>query len=192
METDTHTHTHTDTQSSTVTLAAHARRGLTRYEFSKLFSEAWTSSMAISNIIAGFRVTGMYPLDREAMLGLISDVSALSEETGMSFIPMISPAVRCFTSRRDVESRALVIVNLHCLSIGITKSVTSPILNDRYSSWLAQHHPTSPAASHVWMQPLQSSRVGELLTYPTPRSQAPTLNPKSCGRIFNEPREPAF
>ena len=58
--------------------------------------------MTTSNTTAGFRVTGIYPLDREAVLGPISDLSALSEKTGLSFIPMISTAVRRFNSRRDV------------------------------------------------------------------------------------------
>ena len=53
--------------------------------------------------------------------------------------------------------------------------------NDRSNTWLAQSHPTSPAASHVWMQPLQSTGISELLSYPEPPFRAPTLNPKSCG-----------
>ena len=35
---------------------------VTRYQFSRLFSEAWYESMTMSNIITGFRVTGVYPI----------------------------------------------------------------------------------------------------------------------------------
>ena len=77
-----------------------------------------------------------------------------------------------------------MIVNLHCLSIGTTKLGHDITDNDRYNTWLAQSHPTSPAASHVWMWPLQSTGICELLSYPEPPSQAPTLNPKSCGRVL--------
>ena len=145
--------------------------------------------MTISNITAGFRVTGIYPLDRETVLGPISDLSALSEETGLSFIPMISPAVRRFTSRRDVtpdsEAREQdfsdheLTLFEHWYDEG--HDITD---NDRYNTWLAQSHPTSPAASHVWMQPLHSTGISELLSYPEPPSRAPTLNPKSCGRVL--------
>ena len=154
-------------------LTANPGKIITRYEFSQLFSEAWMGSMTIPNVIAGFRVTGIYPLDREAVLGLISNITALSEETGLSFIPLISPAVRRFTSRRDVtpdlearkqdfDDRELALFE-YWYDKG--HDVTD---NDRYSTWLAQSHPTSPAASHVWMRPLQSTGVSELLTYPSP------------------------
>ena len=36
---------------------------VTRYTFSRLFSEAWMRSMTIKNILSGFRVTGIYPLN---------------------------------------------------------------------------------------------------------------------------------
>ena len=170
-------------------LTANPGKIITRYEFSRLFSKAWMGSMTISNITAGFRVTGIYPLDREAVLGPISDLSALSEETGLSFIPMISPAVRRFTSRRDVtpdsEAREQdfsdheLALFEHWYDEG--HDITD---NERYNTWLAQSHPTSPAASHVWMQPLQSTGISELLSYPEPPSRVPTLNPKSCGRVL--------
>ena len=36
---------------------------VTRLQFSQLFNAAWMSSMTISNIVSGFRVTGVYPID---------------------------------------------------------------------------------------------------------------------------------
>ena len=57
--------------------------------------------------------------------------------------------------------------------------------NDRYNTWLAQNHPTSPAAFHVWMRPLQSTAISELLSYPENLPlKPPTVNPKSCGRVL--------
>ena len=35
-----------------------------RFVFSKLLNEAWTQSMTSSNIMAGFKTTGVYPPDR--------------------------------------------------------------------------------------------------------------------------------
>ena len=162
---------------------------VTRYEFSQLFSKAWMSSMTIPNVLAGFRVTGIYPLDREAILGPISDVSPLTEETGLSFIPMISPAVRRFTSRRDVtpdsEAREQDFGDRELALFEYWYNEELDVSdNDRYNTWLAENHPSSPAASHVWMRPLQSTGISELLSYPTPPSQVPTLKPKSCGRVL--------
>ena len=58
---------------------------VTRYSFSRLFSQAWMRSMTIKNIIAGFRVTGVYPLDRSKLMGKDEDVSKI-----IPFNPMIS------------------------------------------------------------------------------------------------------
>ena len=37
------------------------------YEFSELLSEAWGQSMTVKNITSGFKVTGVYPVDRNAV-----------------------------------------------------------------------------------------------------------------------------
>ena len=105
---------------------------------------------------------------------------------------MISPAVRRFTahtSRSDVtpdsEAREQDFGDRELALFEYWYDKGHDITdNDRYNTWLAQSHPTSPAASHVWMRPLQSTGISKLLTYPTPPSQAPTLNPKSCGRVL--------
>ncbi len=66
---------------------------VTRYSFSELFSEAWMRTMTIKNISAGFRVTGIYPLDRSKLSPLDGNDDAalsLSEATGLAYIPMFS------------------------------------------------------------------------------------------------------
>ena len=87
------------------------------------------------------------------MLGPISDLSALSEETGLSFIPTISPAVRYFTSRtsrrdvtpdsdareQDFSDRELALFEYW---YDKEHDITD---NDRYNTWLAQSHLISPA-----------------------------------------------
>ena len=110
--------------------------------------------MTIPNVIVGFRVTGTYPLDCEAVLGPISDLSALSEETGLSFIPMISSAVRHFTSRRDVtpdsEARKQDFSDRELALFEYWYDEGHDITDiDQYNTWLAQSHPTSPAASPI-------------------------------------------
>ena len=41
---------------------------ITRFEFSQLFSQAWYKSMTMNNIVSGFRHTGIYPLNRKALV----------------------------------------------------------------------------------------------------------------------------
>ena len=65
------------------------------YVFSRLFHIAWVESMTTKNIVAGFRTTGIYPTNRHAIvLPGESDKPkvSLSEKTGVSFIPLLTPS----------------------------------------------------------------------------------------------------
>lgn len=42
-------------------------RNITSYDFVGLFAEVWASAMTINNIVASFKVTGIYPFDRSAI-----------------------------------------------------------------------------------------------------------------------------
>ena len=46
---------------------SHPGQVINDYNFCRLFSKAWLESMTTSNIVAGFRTTGIYPLDRDAI-----------------------------------------------------------------------------------------------------------------------------
>ena len=63
---------------------------VTRYTFNKLFSQAWMKSMTIKNILAEFRVSGIYPLDRSKLLVDKADIKPLEE---MKFNPLITPVL---------------------------------------------------------------------------------------------------
>ena len=41
---------------------------LNRFSFSKIFADAWMKSMTMNNITGGFKVTGIYPPNRHALL----------------------------------------------------------------------------------------------------------------------------
>lgn len=66
-------------------------RVITRYDFSSLFSQAWIESMTPKNILAGFRVTGVHPLNRKAFDGDHQKAS-LAEKTGLRYIPLYTPS----------------------------------------------------------------------------------------------------
>ena len=49
-------------------LSANPGRVVSRYDFSQLFHEAWLRAMNARNITAGFRHTGVFPFNKEAVL----------------------------------------------------------------------------------------------------------------------------
>ena len=71
-------------------MASHPGQVVTRFNFSRLFSKAWGKAMTIPNILAGFKVTGIYPFDRSA---LVADTpkKALAKKKGLQYIPVITP-----------------------------------------------------------------------------------------------------
>lgn len=71
-------------------LSSNPSRVVTRFQFSKLFSEAWHKGMTMLNVVAGFRVTGVYPLNRDALKPKKCK-SSLLEDTGLKYIPMLTP-----------------------------------------------------------------------------------------------------
>ena len=96
-------------------------RVVTRYDFSSLFGKVWEKSMTMTNVIAGFRCTGIYPFDRNALAPLssssvVSKRTSLSEKIGLNFIPLFTPARKdrsadcvvssCFTGDIGTEDGA--------------------------------------------------------------------------------------
>ncbi len=67
-----------------------------RYVFLVLPNQAWMQAMTMTNILAGFRVTGVYPLNRQA-LPPTRERDSLTEVSGLAFIPC--------SSRRDKPNR---------------------------------------------------------------------------------------
>ena len=68
------------------------------YQFSEIFAKAWAKDMTIKNIIGGFKTTGVYPVNREAIIpksspvkkGNTFDTPSLPKETGIKFLPLHS------------------------------------------------------------------------------------------------------
>jgi hypothetical protein len=70
-------------------------KNVTRFQFSQLFGQAWMKAMSQTNIVAGFRVTGVYPVDRYKILTKRkSQPSTICQKTGLKFIPLITPIRR--------------------------------------------------------------------------------------------------
>ena len=51
--------------------------------------------MTVANITGGFRVTGIYPENRHAQAPPSLECEHLGQDTGLAFILMYSPILRC-------------------------------------------------------------------------------------------------
>ena len=83
-------------------MAKNPEKVVNQFVFSQLLHEAWTDAMTSLNIKAGFRTTGIYPLDRNAVAVKIQkptmDTDASKNE--LHFLPLCSPLPRA----RGLES----------------------------------------------------------------------------------------
>ena len=157
-------------------ISEHPGRGVTKYQFSSIFNKAWTRSMTISNIAAGFRVTGIHPLNRHALSSRTFEAEKLSQETGLSFLPMHSPISR--PSSKPVpdeftEEEISLFERRYEEGYDLAHDA-------QYNMWLSRYHPESA----MQPLPLSSSTVSSFLNYPSPPTRAETFKPKSCGRVL--------
>ena len=81
-------------------LSKNKGKAITRFQFSQVFSKAWIRGMTMTNVMAGFRTTGVCPFDRNAVKSKTPlnpakafDPSVLPKETGIKFLPLYSPLV---------------------------------------------------------------------------------------------------
>ena len=71
-------------------------REVTIYDFNTVFKDAWYNALTANNILAGFRITGVFPFNRNAVKARSSkfekfDPESLSRDTKITFIPLFSP-----------------------------------------------------------------------------------------------------
>ena len=148
-------------------------RVVTRYDFSGLFCQAWDNCMTIKNIKAGFRVTGVYPLNKSAIALPEDDFQQfkphlLPSTSGISYIPLYSSSP--FQTKPSQEEYSLKSESEDDENSFI--SYTQPIVEQKI-----------PAATPAKPLPYISS-FEELLKLPEPPSKIPTKHKKSCGRCL--------
>ena len=73
-------------------LSANPGRVVTRFEFSKLFADAWLNTMTIRNIVSSFSTTGVFPVNKNA---IDLPVSSPVPEHHPKSIPSYTPAKSC-------------------------------------------------------------------------------------------------
>ena len=73
-------------------LVKHPGRSITKYDFSRLFGEAWIKAMTPKNILSGFAVTGICPLNRNALVA--GGIRKSPDKPKLPFIPLFTPSKR--------------------------------------------------------------------------------------------------
>ena len=76
-------------------LASNCGRTVSRYDFSTLFAETWFKAMTMKNITAGFRVTGIFPFNKDVVRVRMEDIPELKKipmSSDIKFIPFFSPS----------------------------------------------------------------------------------------------------
>ena len=157
-------------------LTSHPGQVVTRHQFSAIFQRVWSKSMTMTNIIAGFRVAGVYPVNRLAVSGRGKTVSeSLAERTGLEFIPLYSPS-----HRRNHAIKPALTFTAEEIALFQTRFEEGYDLNDqRYRRWLRMYHPETKSPSS------QGEDVNYLSTSePSLTDACPTTStPVSCNLL---------
>ena len=121
-------------------MAKNPGKVVNRFVFSQLLHEAWTDAMTSLNIKAGFRTTGIYPLNRNAVAVKIRkpimDTDASKKE--LHFLPLCSPLPRA----RGLESYTkLPVFNQEQLQRFERRYEAEHEPDEEYQRWMDIHHP---------------------------------------------------
>ena len=94
--------------------------------------------MMVGNITGGFKVTGVYPLNRSAFC--VPDNSEnLPKETGLVFIPLYSPAGK---RTKEVSQDDFTMEEIELFQTRYENGYDIST-DSRYNDWLAKYHPES-------------------------------------------------
>ena len=140
---------------------------ITRLQFSQLFSCAWYRGMTMENIVSGFRHTGVYPFNRDALRPKppqpTFDPASLTEKTGLRYIPLYSPAR---------HPRPVLLQESQFTPEGIAREkwryeIGCDVTDERYKKWLSMYHPQSHFTSRTVSH---QSLLNAVQGFPSPTS----------------------
>lgn len=83
-------------------------KNITKFQFNPLFKDAWTRSMTMSNIMSGFRITGVYPVNRNAIISEEDHSISMKKDSNVKYIPLFSPILSGSRSRSMKRSDGLL------------------------------------------------------------------------------------
>ena len=115
---------------------------VSRYNFSTLFSAAWMKAMTIADTVGGFKTTGVFPLNREAVQLPKDNMERLNEQSGLSFIPLYTPS----KSRKSVHEAEFSCEEMRKNQIRFESGYDVP--SERYEAWVRRFHPELHVLMH--------------------------------------------
>lgn len=165
----------------------HRGRCVTRYDFSALFADAWSKAMTMKNITAGFRVTGIYPFNREAVLVKKEFTQFQPEDllksSGLKFIPLYSP------SHLSTPKSSMLLTSPAASSSSVDLSASFSLSEDERPSLYRSFSDSNisavtPTKELSCFLPVKRGRLlRKFVSTPLPPSKLPA-NKKSCGKVL--------
>ncbi len=131
---------------------------VTRYSFSNLLRQAWMSSMTMKNVIAGFKTTGIYPVDRNAVIKKVEYDHTSVSETTLPFLPMTSPMPRkknwCRPPISSSQPTSCTFTSAETALFERRYENQYDLTTDKqYNRWLSLNHPDNPLNPILSQQP---------------------------------------
>jgi len=180
---------------------------LTLRQFSAQFAKAWTNSMTIKNIMASFRTTGLFPVDRYKVLATVQSTIATatpsSKNVGLTYLPLLTPIPS------PKRSTGVTVLDPDFSDAEVKLFIEwyqkkYEGNDDRYKLWLRMYHPstlqlegTMALDSSNFHTPLRDKSKSDavavhkptnsfekLFTVPSPPKQLPTIKENGCGRVL--------
>ena len=170
-------------------MAENPGKRVARFNFSQLFCRAWMKSMTMNNILGGFRVTGIYPVNRN-IIDVPKEPSkpSLPEATGLAYIPL-------YRMSTQVKAADFTLEELEKFESRFENGCDLKT-DQRYNRWLQMYHPQEypendqssfgeESISRVVMADhRQKGDWQKLLSVPHPPPKKPTLKEKQSGRVL--------
>ena len=158
-------------------------RVVTLYDFSDLFVGAWEKAMTLKTITNGFKVTGIYPFNRNAIIESgkykLFNPTSLVVESGLAYIPLYSPARHA----RSKVTHTPVSCSTPLSREPLHRSYSSPTLHDSYNSGTGEDETAHSDAECLVLSRTQSF-MGKFLKLPGNPNRMTTKHPKVSGRIL--------
>ena len=145
-------------------MAKNPGKVVNRFVFCQLLHEAWTGAMTSLNIKAGFRTTGIYPLDRNAVAVKVRKPIAATDisKTGLPFIPLCSPLPQAKGLEVSTKLPAFTQEQLQRFEKRF-EAESEP--DEEYKRWMDLYHPQTSRKP-----PIESNTAPSLVSFSIPAS----------------------
>ena len=156
---------------------------VSRYTFSQVFSKAWVHAMTMQNIITSFRITGLYPVDRNSVIQSSIPPKLVAEDvkkkTGISFVPLYtqSPSVkRCSTLNLSFSEEEMFRYQRRYEE---GYDITS---DEKYNKWVKMYHPDH-SVQDIAVLP-NTTVLSKLIVNNEPKIKLPQKETRTTARIL--------